>query len=179
MLCEECGKVEAIALVVVKDGENSTHKHYCLTCLQQLHMGLAGNLPSDIFQPIMSLLSQSLSPVQLSAQENKEFASDPMVCPQCNRSYKDFLEAGARGTLGCPQCYQAFSEPLLPLLQEIHGATLLHNGQNPCQENWPQDSRSALLTQLERAVENEDYENAVLLRDALAMLPMEEENADV
>jgi len=89
-----------------------------------------------------------------------------LVCPRCGASYLDFH---TQRRLGCPHDYEAFGESMMSLLEKIHGDTR-HMGKVPVGA----DGRAArqaelrrLRQALRRAVENEHYEEAALLRDRI------------
>ena len=94
---------------------------------------------------------------------------DQSTCPNCEITFKEFR---SQGRLGCPQCYAAFVEELVPLLENIHGETQ-HTGKFPKQA--PEASRRQhelirLRNQLRTAVEAESYEEAARLRDVIQQM---------
>ena len=71
--------------------------------------------------------------------------------------------------LGCADCYQAFREPLAGVLQRIHGHSQ-HVGRQP--DQGPDTALQkvniyALREQLKRAISEEEYEHAAVLRDQI------------
>ncbi|MFH1755684.1 MAG: UvrB/UvrC motif-containing protein [Candidatus Latescibacterota bacterium] len=87
-------------------------------------------------------------------------------CDFCGYDYSDFKKIGR---FGCPECYRAFAEQLLPLLRHVHGSTQ-HRGKAPV-ELGPQAVISRELVelkeQLNRAIETEEYEKAAEIRDRI------------
>jgi protein arginine kinase activator len=84
-------------------------------------------------------------------------------------SYVDFQ---THRRLGCPNDYEAFGGPRSDLLEKIHGETR-HSGKVPVGA----DGRAArqaelrrLRQALRRAVEQEHYEQAALLRDRIRQM---------
>ena len=74
-------------------------------------------------------------------------------------------EVRRTGKPGCAHCYETFRDTFVPLISKIQGDTH-HQGQVP----RSQEGRQAILRlrqQLQQAVEREEYEKAVLLRDTL------------
>ncbi|MFN8855015.1 MAG: UvrB/UvrC motif-containing protein, partial [Planctomycetaceae bacterium] len=74
--------------------------------------------------------------------------------------------------LGCSDCYTAFREELLPLLENIHG-DIQHVGKAP--RRAPLDSRRRqdlirLRSELKTAISEESYERAAELRDQIQQL---------
>lgn len=87
-------------------------------------------------------------------------------CPRCGFSQADFKKAGR---LGCAECYRTFSEALGGLLKTMHKGTR-HKGKVPLALRGSQDLRdklAALQKRLDKAVAEEDFEQAALMRDEI------------
>jgi len=87
-------------------------------------------------------------------------------CARCGFTQADFKKAGR---LGCPECYNTFSEALGGLLKTMHKGPR-HVGKAP--ESFRQSrDLSDRLKQLEKrlstAIESEDFEEAAILRDEI------------
>jgi protein arginine kinase activator len=89
-----------------------------------------------------------------------------LVCPNCRLTYADFQ---ATTRLGCPECYNAFIERLLPVIKRIHGA-VKHTGRAPAADRGTA-TRSFEVQRLRRelsaAIEAENYEQAAAVRDRI------------
>jgi protein arginine kinase activator len=90
-------------------------------------------------------------------------------CPQCGFSHADFKKSGR---LGCPECYNTFSEGLGGLLKSMHKGTR-HAGKVP--ENLRSkrdftDQLNQLQKKLAKAIETEKFEQAAQLRDEIKQL---------
>jgi protein arginine kinase activator len=100
-------------------------------------------------------------------EETEEFAElNKKQCPDCGIKFKDFR---VNGRLGCGKDYEVFRAELLPLLENIHGATQ-HEGKSPRRlphANQRRDELAALRKLLQQAVNREDYEEAARLRDKI------------
>ena len=73
------------------------------------------------------------------------------------------------GRLGCPDCYQTFAEALEGLLKTMHKGTR-HVGKVPeslRQTRDLSDRLTLLQKKLSKAIEDEDFEEAALLRDQI------------
>ena len=73
------------------------------------------------------------------------------------------------GRLGCPECYETFAEPLEGLLKTMHKGTR-HVGKVP--ESLRQgrdlsDRLKQLQKKLAKAIQEEDFEEAAILRDEI------------
>ncbi len=92
-----------------------------------------------------------------------------LKCPRCGFTQADFKKSGR---LGCPECYQTFSEGLSGLLKTMHKGTR-HVGKTPealraSSENA--DRLKALQKKLEKAIESENFEEAAQLRDEIKQM---------
>ena len=90
-----------------------------------------------------------------------------LLCGHCGISFSDFREDSL---LGCPKCYDAFEELLLPLIQRAHQDESRHLGKIPKRSGLKQQRAMDLMRMhkaLEDAVGIEDYEEAVRLRDII------------
>jgi len=93
-----------------------------------------------------------------------------LKCSSCGLSYSDFKKIGR---LGCGSCYTAFKKYLGPLLKRIHGSNI-HLGKSPIElpktaarkKPDPQELRA----RLQKAIENEAFEEAAKLRDQIKEL---------
>jgi protein arginine kinase activator len=92
--------------------------------------------------------------------------SPGLTCPSCGFTQTDLKQ---KGRLGCPECYQTFGEGLTGLLKAMHKGTR-HVGKIPQRLGkaikLERDLRS-LRDQLEKAVAEEDYEEAAKVRDEI------------
>ncbi len=106
-----------------------------------------------------------------------------LICGSCGFSQTDFKKTGR---FGCADCYQVFDEGLDGLLEAMHKHTrhvgkvparLASHGDReigaalgtPSAEN-PRNRLSELRQALSKSVEDEDYEEAARLRDAISRL---------
>ena len=155
--CSRCSKPATLHITELKEG-NVHALHLCEACAQEylsnVEAGQAGDEPEDLFQQQLENSFEDLDDV------------DQLVCPGCGISFKEFR---SQGRLGCAQCYIAFENELLPLLENIHGETQ-HTGKLP--KRAPEASRKQyelikLRNRLGTAVESESYEEAAQLREEI------------
>ena len=93
-------------------------------------------------------------------------AGSDLKCPSCGFTHADFKKTGR---LGCADCYTTFAEGLEGLLKSMHKGTK-HVGKVPQQLQQHKDCVEKLKTlqkQLEKAVADEDFEQAAVLRDEI------------
>ncbi len=156
MLCEVCKQSQATVHLTEIVNEQMTELHLCETCANQKgtqvesHFGL-----SDLLSGLAE---------QGKTQESEEVSTK--VCPNCGMSYEDFRKVGR---LGCSECYPAFKRSLGSLLKRIHGSPI-HLGKTPAKLVKPGKTKTELADlrkKLEKAIENEEFEEAARLRDQI------------
>jgi protein arginine kinase activator len=87
-------------------------------------------------------------------------------CPRCGFTQADFKKAGR---LGCSECYKTFSEALEGLLKTMHKGPR-HVGKVPEALRQSRDLSERLKNlqkKLAKAIEEEDFEEAAMLRDEI------------
>jgi protein arginine kinase activator len=160
MLCEICHQKPAtVKLTQIVNGQKK-EMNLCKSCADK--KGLSnpfGGLPDIVGSIILGILSQGL------AEHKEEKADTTLICENCGLSIGQFEKTGI---LGCSSCYQAFEEPLKNLLRRIHGSNK-HIGSRPVtyRHHVEQPNVDALKRELQKAIENEEYERAAVLRDSI------------
>ncbi len=105
----------------------------------------------------------------IGAAEELEKGGSAQRCPACGFSQTDFKKTGR---LGCSVCYDTFAEGLSSLIKAMHKGTT-HVGKIPARlmRSLEMNARSKQLQRdLEKAVSDENYEQAAQLRDQLREL---------
>jgi protein arginine kinase activator len=95
-----------------------------------------------------------------------------LKCPACGFTQADFKKAGR---LGCPECYETFAEPMGSLLKTMHKGTR-HVGKVPeslRQSRDVSDRLKNLQKRITKAIEEEDFEKAAILRDEIKQITVE------
>src|ERR1035437_8514660 len=90
-------------------------------------------------------------------------------CPRCGFTQADFKKSGR---LGCPECYVTFAEGLRGLLKTMHKGTR-HTGKAPEALRATRENAGllkTLQTKLAKAIKDENYEQAALVRDEIKQL---------
>ena len=154
-LCQICHKKEATWHITdIVNGE-SRELHICDDCARE-----KATEPTSLTTFLADLVKSSAKQI---AQMSK------LVCAHCGASYLDFH---TNRRLGCPYDYEAFGESMTALLEKIHGATR-HLGKVPAGADGRavrQAELRRLHQALRRAVEQEHYEQAALLRDRIQQM---------
>ena len=103
------------------------------------------------------------------AQEMEQSAGGvELKCPHCGFTQADFKKAGR---LGCAACYVTFSEGLEGLLKSMHKG-IKHVGKVPQAFQQSRDlaeKLKGLQKKLDKAVAEEDFEQAAVMRDEIKM----------
>ncbi len=143
-MCEECGKKPAnVHLTQIVHSETSVW-HICEDCARKkgINIEVTGH-------------------PQVETQPEKD-----INCPRCRMSFSEFRE---KGRLGCVECYHSFSDDVNEYLMQAHGSRF-HRGKrygaNRRVSSLPGDV-ARLRKELDRAVQNEDFELAAALRDRI------------
>ncbi|MDH5683841.1 MAG: UvrB/UvrC motif-containing protein [candidate division WOR-3 bacterium] len=154
-VCDICQKNESSITItrVDKDGK-STEMHLCSKCALEKGIGEAGKVKLSVLE-ILAELKDKIK------DEDRR-----LVCPKCGIAFADFKRLGR---LGCENCYNAFSERLLPLIKRIHGSSK-HIGRRPT--DGDKDAKikleaKRLRDELKYAIAAEDYEKAARIRDKI------------
>ena len=166
MFCERCKNIEATIHLteIIKDVKSEVH--LCENCAREI--GLNSKL-SNFSLSIPEMLSF------LDVNEVDEYASGG-VCKSCGLSFVDYSR---EYKLGCPDCYTHMGDSLQPVIAAYHGSTI-HGGKHPSNPEGavtatyvktvrliPKRSVEELKELLDRAVTDERYEEAAVLRDRI------------
>jgi protein arginine kinase activator len=160
MKCEMCHTNEAtIHLTQVVDGVVKK-VHLCEECAAA--NGFDIHSPMSITDILMGMTGQPETPLVKPIAGGKS----EKACPVCHLRQADFKKSGR---LGCPACYEAFADQLMPLLKVMHRHEQ-HKGKVPaCEQTAMRTSVEVeqLQQQLQEAIEAENYEEAARLRDMI------------
>ena len=166
MLCEACKQTQATVHLTEIVNDQMTELHLCEACANQKgaqvesHFGL-----SDLLSGLAGF-SKTEEPEEVSTK----------TCPTCGMTYEDFRKVGR---LGCAECYTTFKRNLGSLLKRIHGSPI-HLGKSPARLVKPAKAKTELAElkrKLERAIENEEFEEAANLRDQIRRMEQQEQQA--
>lgn len=173
MMCEDCGiRPAKFHLMTIINGDR-VERNLCPSCMARHQK----QIPGFDFSNLAGILNSILENRGSEAQEQLDANAVNCVCEQCGMTYAEFQKCGM---LGCANCYQAFKTPLTALLQRVHGNTQ-HAGRVPGGAHNGTSIRmniDRLKQKLQKAVDNEEYEQAARLRDAIRALNMQLERKD-
>ena len=117
MLCDNCGKRGANIRYTENINGKIKEMHLCEECSKKL--GIMNKMDFNISTNFPSFFGSFL-------EDFEELNSMPIfnelkekVCDSCNTSFEDIINTGK---LGCPNCYDVFSDRLEPILKRSQGA---------------------------------------------------------
>lgn len=177
MMCEDCGiRPAKFHLMTIINGDR-VERNLCPTCMAKHQKKIPGIDFSNLAGILNSILENKTG---TSEQARLDAEYEGLVCEQCGMTYGEFQKCGM---LGCAACYQAFKTPMTALLQRVHGNTQ-HAGRVPGGVHSGTSIRmniDRLRQKLQKAIEDEEYEQAAKLRDTIRALTaqLERKEADI
>ena len=173
MMCEDCGiRPAKFHLTTIINGDR-VERNLCPVCMAKHQK----QLPGIDFSNLAGILNSILESRDEEEQARQEAEYEGYTCEQCGMTYQEFQKCGM---LGCAACYQAFKTPLTALLQRVHGNTQ-HAGRVPGGVHSGTSIRmniDRLKQKLQRAIADEEYEQAARLRDAIRALNIQLERQE-
>jgi protein arginine kinase activator len=172
-LCESCSKAPATRQRTQVIGGQKTTQAVCDPCWEsnylidpdQIAQQTTFQVPSVGAIVAIPLPSSGALPVQ---------PKDLGTCPGCGLTWAGFRE---NSRFGCARCYETFSDGIEEILDRLHGGHV-HQGRIPesvLDRQTRRLRRLELRSQLDEAIQSEDYEWAARLRDALRTLEAEKD----
>lgn len=157
MLCEQCKEKNATVHLMQSINGKKAERFLCAECAKK----------SGVIQPSPSFSIHDL--ISGYFDQSAPYQTKEKVCPNCHTTSSWFRQ---KGRLGCPQCYSAFRDEIVPMLKKLHGRTV-HTGLVPagnvCTQNETCELKR-LQDELKEAVGLENYELAAVLRDKIKRL---------
>ncbi len=156
-----CHDQDAVIHIQQIMGGKTIELHLCEECAGRKGISTASQ---KIELSLTQLLTGLVSPGGESAAGEKE-----MVCGRCGTGSGELRKSGK---VGCAECYSVFRKEISRMVNTGSGP-LMHRGKYPRRlltyKTFFVD-RERLKQKLRKAVENEDYETAALLRDRIQEL---------
>ncbi|RKY32472.1 MAG: hypothetical protein DRP74_02535 [Candidatus Omnitrophota bacterium] len=160
MLCDLCGKNPATVHFTEIIDNQMQELHLCEDCAKQKSVQMEQQFGlSDLLAGL----------VDIDKPTKEAEALSQVKCENCGLTYADFKKIGR---LGCSECYAVFKKYLSPLLKKIHGACH-HVGKTPAKVTKVLKTKidlSTLRYQLQKAIEDEAFEEAAKIRDQIKEL---------
>jgi protein arginine kinase activator len=159
MLCCVCKQKEATVHLTQIAAEKVQKVDLCEDCAKE----------KGVNDPTGFSLADLLMGLGSAQELTQPGGGSELVCPRCGFSQADFKKTGR---LGCADCYTTFAEGLGSLLKSMHKGTR-HVGKAPAALRQTRETSERLGTlqrQLAKAVQEENFEQAALLRDQIKEL---------
>ena len=161
MLCERCNQRPATVHLTQVINNQKTEMNVCEYCANELQQEVWGfNSQFNLHNFLGSLIGEDYNQTIKIKEEN---------CPKCGISKRQFAKGGL---LGCADCYRSFHSQIIPLVRRVHG-TVQHTGKVPKRTGGKAKITKEikeLKDKLQRAIANEEFENAAMLRDQIKSL---------
>lgn len=164
MLCEKCQKQQGQIYVNRLIEGVLTEVFLCDDCLKE------NEILEDKNQTTNHMLNALLDAVNQSPLQVNWIKTTS--CGRCGMTYGLFREIGK---MGCSQCYETFGKRVETAVFHWHGHRA-HVGKHPKQAVGEMVAKSELVSlqeALKRAVENEQFEEAAQIRDAMLAVQRE------
>ena len=156
MMCCVCKEKEATVHYTQIAGDKIQKVDLCEACAKS----------KGVNDPMGFSLADLLLGLGASQEIEQSAGGSELKCTRCGFTQADFKKAGR---LGCPECYQTFSEALGGLLKTMHKGTR-HVGKVPEALKQGRDLSvrvKELQERLNKAITAEDFEEAAILRDEI------------
>lgn len=168
MLCQNCKKAEASFHQLDLEDDKWIQRHVCEQCA-------LGTTPKG--PPPLAKSLGVIGKILIEATSESPGSSDEeFACPGCGLAYTTFLK---QRRLGCARCYEAFHSDVEQIFRRVQEHTN-HRGKVP---GRPAAAPPAplelerLRSNLQRAIEEERFEDAALYRDKIRRVSEEDESA--
>ena len=159
MLCSICKEKEATVHLTEIKGDKMQKVDLCEECAKT----------KGVNDPTGFSLADLLLGLGASQEIEQASGGADLKCSRCGFTQADFKKAGR---LGCPECYKTFAEGLEGLLKSMHKGTR-HIGKVPesmRQSRDLSDRLKNLQKRLAKAIDDENFEQAALLRDEIKQM---------
>ncbi len=167
MQCEMCKEREATVHLTQVVGSEVKKVNLCEGCAAKSGLDIKGTI--SITDLLMGLSGGGKAPAGGGKPPREEAPEAERTCPRCHMRRADFRKTSR---LGCADCYAAFAPELAPMLHNMHRAHQ-HTGKIPARESQSIQASAelaALQKALEKAIAEEQFEEAARLRDRIAAL---------
>jgi len=169
MLCQECKQRDATVHFTKIINSDKTEFHLCENCAREkgdfMMKGAEGGGLS-----FHNLLGGLLGFEQPTMSGRSGQGSTHQRCPNCGFSFQQFAQYGR---FGCAECYTSFASQLEPMIRRVHGGATTHTGKVPQRTGGLIKKRKelqAMRNELQQKIQQEQFEEAAVLRDRIREL---------
>lgn len=165
MLCDSCGKRNAIIAYTNMKETKIEIVHLCAKCAEEK---MKGDL--DFNNIITEKVADFIDGIfKMSTQDSDDDNLIKKSCPNCNTTLNEVVK---ENKVGCETCYEVFKVEINNLLKNMESSSI-HKGKIPKNGDISFLNRKTkldLLNKLNVAIELEEYEEAAKLRDEINSL---------
>ncbi len=163
MFCDECKKRPAAVHITKIINSDKSEVNLCEECAKKYQQELGFSLDSNF--SIHKFLSGLLEIDGIDNSIGKEL-QEYVRCEKCGADYRQFQQSGR---FGCAKCYDSFGNKLNVLLKRVHGSNI-HAGKFPKRSGSDlriKQEIKSLRSKLQNLVSEEEFEEAVVVRDRI------------
>ena len=165
MLCDKCKKNPATVHIVKVINGDKNEMNLCSACAQEnQELAFPGASISPFsFQNLLSGFVDHMG--KIADQESKS----ALTCVSCGITAQEFKRSGL---VGCEQCYKTFTSIINPIIQRVQGKTE-HKGKCPKKAGRELINKKKIIKlkeELQKAILEEEYEKAAMIRDEIKNL---------
>lgn len=170
MYCERCKKNEASVHLTEIIKSVKSEIHLCEACAREIGLNSKLSSFSLSIPDILSFLDG----------DSPDEAGEIRYCPSCSYTIADI---SAKNSLGCPGCYEFFSDEIEKIVRMIKPDFVSYHGRVPERRYLTVeasevdnvffdnvDDINKLRKKLDVALSNEDYETAAVIRDKMNLI---------
>lgn len=170
MICQNCKNKKATTYIKEVINGKLRENYLCEECANKMGVGAQFYFGGELGNFLSGFLGDT------------EVKQSSEICSVCGMS---FSELSSSGKVGCANCYDKFKSRLLPVIQKIHGDSV-HRGKRPGGSSMVISKKSpplavSKITEVERkklllkkAIEEQNFEEAAVLRDEIKELEQDE-----
>lgn len=171
MQCQECQQRPAtVHLKQVINGEKREIR-LCEVCARDKGYMQSQDGASSLHDLLTGLFNFDTHPL---GQFGKAEQKKEIQCPNCSLTFTAFKEIGK---FGCASCYETFADRLDPILRRVHAGNTQHAGKIPKRIGGSIQKKRQIedyRVQLKKLIEEEEFEDAAIMRDKIKALENEE-----
>lgn len=170
MKCQKCNQRDATTHITQVINGNKTEMYLCRECAEE-------NQDFFSFKSGFDTDFDNLFSGFWGGQPKISSAAPSAKCDLCGMTQGQFIKTGKPG---CSNCYTVFQDLLLRPLKQIHGSTR-HTGKIPARAGKSiktADRIEQLQTKLNRAVMEQNFEEAAKLRDKINELKANQQKGE-
>ncbi|MEW9080470.1 UvrB/UvrC motif-containing protein [Terrisporobacter glycolicus] len=174
MLCQKCHKKTASVFISSIINGQETRMYLCNDCAKDYPLFKFNSQDPFSIKDVMEKFDISEGDSIDTKNKNllaidKDCEEKEIICPNCYSTYDEYRQTGK---VGCSKCYEVFEKQLKPILRNIYGYEG-YIGKSPKKDNshiYTSKEMRVLKEDLNRAVEQEEYEKAADIRDKIKEL---------